>query len=164
MARLAGLFSYPARPIGVEDEIYTWGYVRNGTALSGSERDTTRPLTRGRRGVCLPRSADLTADPFEIGAQVHGPRIGPLPSAPTIRTSVESISPRLTQSSPHAPILLRPPRFAASRHISSHREARRDRAAPRYGGAWWDVARCDEMWRDAANRGGRRRIGAWGED
>eukprot|EP00964_Phaeocystis_antarctica_P028270 scaffold15943_cov68-Phaeocystis_antarctica.AAC.8 len=31
---------YPARPIGVEDEIYTWGHVRNGTALSGSGRET----------------------------------------------------------------------------------------------------------------------------
>ena len=37
-----------------------------------SERDTTRPLTRGRRGVCLPWSADLTADPF--GMQRTGPR------------------------------------------------------------------------------------------
>ena len=109
--------SYPARPVGVEDEIYTWGYVRNGTALSGSERDTTRPLTRGRRGVCLPRSADLTADPFEIGAQVHGPRIGPLPSAPTIRTSVESISPH--QISPFSTVIISP-HLTARCHISPH--------------------------------------------
>ena len=56
-----------------------------------------------------------------------------MPSAPTIRTSVESISPCLTQSSPHAPILLRPPRFAASRHISSHLAT--SHHAPPYRGA-----------------------------